>query len=950
MKPLNQANRELFAALQSLQVLPSATIAPGDVQAALVSLSKYPREVRCAADAYKLSGFNDAIIAALAHSNILDFEEAQHQQAQNNGGAGSKPSNDSKPSSATATIDLLSLSSDDEPVMEVDMRPLAERLAGPAPAAAATAGGKGATSASSQSVPKSAGNTVRSPATSSSSSQRSTGLASQSVAAVRASPAKPAATGASAVGTGDASSPLVSAFEPAAKPPVKRRRSTSAKAPAAAAGASSVAAAAAASTVAQLEAAVSDADEAWTCPCCERRYKWIGSGSSSNSDVVSGSSSSSSNSSRKNSSKNSKAGWVCETSGRRADGAWAQRSAGCFADSSSSSSSSSPSLPHGCVLDAANWEVVLLIDNREVRSRADRGYLQQQLASRGVPCEVRQLPLGDMLWVARRKIGAPRPAKVPEPQSAADAADSGAQAKPAAAGSKGKKKKAAAAAADEADPSSSSSSSSSAAAAVAVPAAPKKKRSSAKAPPPPPWEPFSPQEGEWVLDMMVERKAVADLAASLVDGRYAEQKLRLAETGMRVVYIVEGNVAALAMMEAQNAAVGVGGGAAGGGAGPGLLRRWGSTGPGGGSGGGRGGFSGPRRPPITTKHINGAMISTTVHNGYAVVSTHTLDHTVAWLVRTHHAVAAQFKRGAMCQHHHHHHAVGGGGGGQQQWPPGAGAGSGSSSSSSNAIAFTQVDDGDDDVSIIGGSSSAAGAFGFSQSHAAMAFSQAAAETAEAACDPFCLIGGGLSGGASPADSGGGSSGSGPNSSSSSSSSATPPAHLCRYDRCNLWGRPGLPRVPRSYADFAAAASKPKTFTAKRLFGMMLRQIQGCSADRAQAILEVYPTPAALCAAYDALGDTRGRDGPGLLRNLQIPRQRNTLGPTVSAAIYNTFYTIPPPLAPAAASAGNNKQQTTGGGSGGSNSAGGGSGYRLGGGSDDDDDDDDEAAGEWNLEG
>lgn len=55
-------------------------------------------------------------------------------------------------------------------------------------------------------------------------------------------------------------------------------------------------------------------------------------------------------------------------------------------------------------------------------------------------------------------------------------------------------------------------------------------------------QPPSGQKG-----LIVERKALADLQASLFDGRYREQKARLLSTcqelGMRPVYVLEGNIA-----------------------------------------------------------------------------------------------------------------------------------------------------------------------------------------------------------------------------------------------------------------------------------------------------------------------------------------------------------------------------------------------------------------------
>lgn len=46
---------------------------------------------------------------------------------------------------------------------------------------------------------------------------------------------------------------------------------------------------------------------------------------------------------------------------------------------------------------------------------------------------------------------------------------------------------------------------------------------------------------DYVLDFIVERKTADDLAASIMDGRYEEQKYRLKICGINnVVYLVEG--------------------------------------------------------------------------------------------------------------------------------------------------------------------------------------------------------------------------------------------------------------------------------------------------------------------------------------------------------------------------------------------------------------------------
>ena len=52
----------------------------------------------------------------------------------------------------------------------------------------------------------------------------------------------------------------------------------------------------------------------------------------------------------------------------------------------------------------------------------------------------------------------------------------------------------------------------------------------------------APAYVEYVLDFIVERKTADDLAASIMDGRYDEQKFRLKSCGINnVIYLVEGS-------------------------------------------------------------------------------------------------------------------------------------------------------------------------------------------------------------------------------------------------------------------------------------------------------------------------------------------------------------------------------------------------------------------------
>ena len=111
--------------------------------------------------------------------------------------------------------------------------------------------------------------------------------------------------------------------------------------------------------------------------------------------------------------------------------------------------------------------------------RSSASYLIEALQRKGVECEVRTLGLGDVMWIAR-----------PACASAS---------------------------------SSSSSSSSSASASAQMDA-------------------LVQNAVEIVLDCIVERKKVADLASSIIDQRYNEQKKRLNDSELtRRVYLIEGS-------------------------------------------------------------------------------------------------------------------------------------------------------------------------------------------------------------------------------------------------------------------------------------------------------------------------------------------------------------------------------------------------------------------------
>lgn len=51
-----------------------------------------------------------------------------------------------------------------------------------------------------------------------------------------------------------------------------------------------------------------------------------------------------------------------------------------------------------------SYDIILFIDHREVRSLNERSFFVEALQKRGIRAEVKQLSLGDMVWVARHKI------------------------------------------------------------------------------------------------------------------------------------------------------------------------------------------------------------------------------------------------------------------------------------------------------------------------------------------------------------------------------------------------------------------------------------------------------------------------------------------------------------------------------------------------------------------
>ncbi|WWC69301.1 uncharacterized protein I206_103239 [Kwoniella pini CBS 10737] len=57
------------------------------------------------------------------------------------------------------------------------------------------------------------------------------------------------------------------------------------------------------------------------------------------------------------------------------------------------------------IFPPGTYEIILIVDTREVESRSNRDKIAETLASKGIKVETRALRLGDMCWVARRIVG-----------------------------------------------------------------------------------------------------------------------------------------------------------------------------------------------------------------------------------------------------------------------------------------------------------------------------------------------------------------------------------------------------------------------------------------------------------------------------------------------------------------------------------------------------------------
>jgi ERCC4-type nuclease len=158
----------------------------------------------------------------------------------------------------------------------------------------------------------------------------------------------------------------------------------------------------------------------------------------------------------------------------------------------------------GGIYDSEDVEIVLIVDNREKRNNQDINYFYDRFKASGIKTELRSLPLGDFIWILRIKNNQDIFYDEPDQNELAEINNPDPDQQDENVGTKKKAK-------------------------------PKKtKRATKKLK-------KIPEFTDYVLDFIVERKTADDLAASIMDGRYEEQKFRLKNCGINnVIYLVEG--------------------------------------------------------------------------------------------------------------------------------------------------------------------------------------------------------------------------------------------------------------------------------------------------------------------------------------------------------------------------------------------------------------------------
>lgn len=547
---------------------------------------------------------------------------------------------------------------------------------------------------------------------------------------------------------------------------------------------------------------------------------------------------------------------------------------------------------HVCGLSRHQWEIVLIMDQREVRTTSDRYYIAQKLRAARIPVDVRQLPLGDFLWVLRRKgVVLSKVPKIShdfvsfvedesgkplqwvplstveqlyklhkddlasqvvtsmETMSISTTVIEGASKKQVSS----KAKRIVQSVRDVIPATFVQGVQTVADDLSAYPNASRRRKKMVN----PHFEAFleemksmfSPQE--WMVEHIVERKAVSDLASSIKDGRYNEQKARLRASNMRVTYLVEGNPDQ-------------------------ALPKWSQ-------GGGH---------TISSLTIHSAMFSTSILSGFHVVNTVDLSDSISFLVAMHEAIEAYFFNtscAALCEYQCS---------AQSQRTVQFQASSLPSAIPSRLLrgkesvaqptvglpplaahfSLARLDQERLEVQYCTGrkphkhtgSATSDTDFRDNNSDIDIALSQLSQSAS--------LGNVGTTHGARWFD-------------SAPSKSQFVPASECYLERCLLFRRKGLVQPLVTYPAWSELASRPRTFTVMQLWGRMLRQVQGVSDVRAQAIIERFPTPLALYR-YLRSFPVPEASGPVALAEIRTFVHGGKLGPVLGRRLFETFYQLP----------------------------------------------------------
>ena len=158
----------------------------------------------------------------------------------------------------------------------------------------------------------------------------------------------------------------------------------------------------------------------------------------------------------------------------------------------------------GGIFNSEDAEIILIVDNREKRNNQDINYFYDRFKASGIKTELKSLPLGDFIWILRIRNNQDIFYEEPDENELAEI--------------------------NNPDPDQQDENN-----------ATKKKTKAKKTKKATKKLKKIPEFTDYVLDFIVERKTADDLAASIMDGRYEEQKFRLKNCGINnVIYLVEG--------------------------------------------------------------------------------------------------------------------------------------------------------------------------------------------------------------------------------------------------------------------------------------------------------------------------------------------------------------------------------------------------------------------------